>query len=171
MCHTAEDTLDVLRSVFEDRIISRSIIYAIKFMYLKINLKLKIQDTIHRFSSATFSVYEYMWYSKKDSKAIINIHTYIHNWSLQPQSGLFTQFLTPITLSVLIFVHTWRDLQFKDDSDRFFKKLFMAILFSIRVFARNLLRGYRRRNTFCTGSAKYLFLETIEYFLKFLFFI
>ena len=34
-------------------------------------------------------------------------------------------------------------------NDRFFlEKLFMAILFTLRVFARNLLRGNRRRNTF-----------------------
>ena len=32
-------------------------------------------------------------------------------------------------------------------NDRFFEKLFMAILFTLRVFARNLLRGNRRRNT------------------------
>ena len=33
-------------------------------------------------------------------------------------------------------------------NDRFFVKLFMAILFTLRVLARNLLRGNRRRNTF-----------------------
>ena len=33
-------------------------------------------------------------------------------------------------------------------NDRFFEKLFMAILFTLRVFARNLLSGNRRRNTF-----------------------
>ena len=33
-------------------------------------------------------------------------------------------------------------------NDRFFEKLFMVILFTLRVFARNLLRGNRRRNTF-----------------------
>ena len=49
-------------------------------------------------------------------------------------------------------IHKWRDLQFKVDSERqiFFEQLFMAILFlfTLRVFARNLLRGNRRRNTF-----------------------
>ena len=34
------------------------------------------------------------------------------------------------------FIHKWRDLQFKVDSER------------NKVFARNLMRGYRRRNTF-----------------------
>ena len=33
-------------------------------------------------------------------------------------------------------------------NDKFFEKLFMAILFTLRVFARNLLRGNRRRNSF-----------------------
>ena len=33
-------------------------------------------------------------------------------------------------------------------NDRFFKKLFMAILLTLRVFARNLLRGNRWRNNF-----------------------
>ena len=47
------------------------------------------------------------------------------------------------------FIHEWRDLQFKVDSEQqIFEKLFMAILFSLRVFARNLLRGNQRRNTF-----------------------
>ena len=41
-------------------------------------------------------------------------------------------------------------LQFKVDSERqIFEKLFMAILFTLRVFARDLLRGNRRRNNFC----------------------
>ena len=47
------------------------------------------------------------------------------------------------------FIHKWRDLQFKVDSERqIYWELFMAILFTLRVFARNLLRGNRRRNTF-----------------------
>ena len=33
-------------------------------------------------------------------------------------------------------------------NDRFFEKLFMAILFTLRDFVRNLLRGNCRRNTF-----------------------
>ena len=46
--------------------------------------------------------------------------------------------------------YIWRDLQFKVDSEPqiFFEKLVMAILFTLRVFAKNLLRGNRRRNTF-----------------------
>ena len=41
------------------------------------------------------------------------------------------------------FIHKWRDLQFKVDSERqvFIEKLFLEIfLFTLRVFARNMLR-------------------------------
>ena len=48
------------------------------------------------------------------------------------------------------FIHQWRDLQFKVDSERqifweIFHGNFICIL---RVFVRNLLRGNRRRNNF-----------------------
>ena len=42
------------------------------------------------------------------------------------------------------------DLRLKSTpNDRFFEKHSMAILFTLRVFAGNLLRGNHRRNTFC----------------------
>ena len=49
------------------------------------------------------------------------------------------------------FIHKWRDLQFTVDSERqiFWETLHGNFLFTLRVFARNLLRGNRRRNTFC----------------------
>ena len=48
------------------------------------------------------------------------------------------------------FIHKWHvTCSLKSTpNDRFFAKLFMAILFTLRVFARNLLRGKRWRNTF-----------------------
>ena len=47
------------------------------------------------------------------------------------------------------FIHERRNLQFKVDSERqIFVKLFIAILFTLRVIARNLLRGSRRSNIF-----------------------
>ena len=47
------------------------------------------------------------------------------------------------------FIHEWRDLQYKVDFERqIFEKLYMAILFTLRAFARNLLRGSRGRNIF-----------------------
>ena len=50
------------------------------------------------------------------------------------------------------YINKWRDLQFKVDSERqiFLRNFFMTILFILRVFARNLLTGNRRRNTFPT---------------------
>ena len=45
------------------------------------------------------------------------------------------------------FIYKWRDLQ-STPNDRFFEKLFVAILFTLAVFARNLLRGNLRWNTF-----------------------
>ena len=78
----------------------------------------------------------------------------IHNWLLQPCSqdyGLASH----ITYVVwVILIYKWRDLQFKVDSgQQIFKKLLMAILFTLRLFARNLLRGNR----------------TMKYFLYFFF--
>ena len=41
----------------------------------------------------------------------------------------------------LNFIHKWRDLQFKVDSERqIFEKPYMAILFTLRDFGRHLLR-------------------------------
>ena len=58
-------------------------------------------------------------------------------------------FYIPLMLGVLILIHKRRHLQLKSTpNDRFFKKLVTAVLFTLRVFARNPLRGNRRRNTF-----------------------
>ena len=48
------------------------------------------------------------------------------------------------------FIHMWRDLQFKVNSEQqiFLRKFSWQFLFTLRVFARNLLRGNCRRNTF-----------------------
>ena len=47
------------------------------------------------------------------------------------------------------FIHKWRDLQFKVDSERqiYLRNFSWQFLLTLRVFARNLLRGNRRRNT------------------------
>ena len=78
----------------------------------------------------------------------INNNNYIHNWSLiHPSVRIMTSLLT--LLVCVNFIHEWRHLQFKIDSERqIFEKLVMAILFTLRVFARNLLRRSRRRNIF-----------------------
>ena len=47
------------------------------------------------------------------------------------------------------FIHEWRYLQFKVGSERqIFQKFSMAILFTLRVFARNLMSGSPRRYIF-----------------------
>ena len=47
------------------------------------------------------------------------------------------------------FIHKWRTYSLKSTPNgRLFEKIFMAILFTLRDFARYLLRGNRRRNTF-----------------------
>ena len=60
--------------------------------------------------------------------------------------------LVPDTTYVVCvnFIRNWRDRQFKVVSEQqiFIEKLFMAILFTLRAFSRNLLRGNRRINTF-----------------------
>ena len=51
------------------------------------------------------------------------------------------------------FIHKWRDLQFIVDSERqiVWETFHSNFYFILRVFARNLLRGNRRRNTFRTS--------------------
>ena len=74
---------------------------------------------------------------------------YICNWPLQPFSQDYG--LTSHTTHVVIlnFIREWRDLQFNVDSKRqIFEKLFFLFLFTLRIFARNLLRGNPRINIF-----------------------
>ena len=48
----------------------------------------------------------------------------------------------------LYFIHKWRDLQFKDDFERHFLRNFMSILFTLRDFASNVLRGNLAKEIF-----------------------
>ena len=77
------------------------------------------------------------------------MHTYIHNWPLQPFSqdyGLASHTIHVVSVN---FILEWQDLQFNVDFERaIFEKLFKANLFTLGVFARNLLREIRRRNIF-----------------------
>ena len=80
------------------------------------------------------------------AKALFYIHTYIighYNTSVR-----IIDLISHTTYVVCVnFIYKWRDLK-STPNDRFFEKLFMAFLFTLRVFARNLLRGNRRRNIF-----------------------
>ena len=75
------------------------------------------------------------------------IHTYIighYNFSIKI-IGLVSHTTYVLCFS---FIHKWRHLN-STLNDRFFVKLFMLILFTLTVFARNLLKWNRQRNTFC----------------------
>ena len=74
----------------------------------------------------------------------MSIYIYIYIWS-----GLLTKFLTSLRSCVLNLYKSGVTYSLKSTpNDRFFEKLFMAILFTLSVFPRNLLRGNHRRNTF-----------------------
>ena len=70
------------------------------------------------------------------------IHTYIIG-HYNPAARIIDLISHTTYVLCFNFIHKWR-LRTTD----FFEKLFMAILFILRIFARNLLRGNRRRNTF-----------------------
>ena len=75
--------------------------------------------------------------------------TNIRGWSLQPFSqDCWPSFSYHLCCVCVNFTHKWRKLQ-STENDRFFEKLLWQFLFTFRIFARNLLRGNRRGNTFC----------------------
>ena len=68
----------------------------------------------------------------------------IQSWPLQPFSQEIVSHSTVGRLSM--FIRKSQDLQFEVDCERqMFEKLFIAILFTLRDFARNSLRGSHRR--------------------------
>ena len=77
------------------------------------------------------------------------MHTYIRNWSLQPFSQDYDLAFHTIYVVCVNFIHEWRNPQFKvDRTTDFLTNFFMTGLFTLRVFAKNLVRGSRRRNIF-----------------------
>ena len=78
------------------------------------------------------------------------IHTYTYIIGHYIPSVRIIDLVSHITCVVCVnFIHKCRDLQFEVDSERqIFWELFMAILFTLRIFARNPLRVNRRRNAF-----------------------
>ena len=95
-----------------------------------------------------------MIHSLLDQTRTQSFSHYIHTYIIvhyNPSVRIIDQVSHTTYVVCVNFRHKWRDLQFKVDSELqifFFEKLFMAILFTLRVFARNLLGGNRRRNTF-----------------------
>ena len=99
------------------------------------------------------------------------IHIYTHNWPLQPFSQDYR--LSSYTAHVVWvnFICVWRYLQFNIDSVRqiFFRNFFMAGLFTLRVFVRNLLRGNHRITFWCLTwdmNAGFTSNKTIHYLLQ-----
>ena len=77
-------------------------------------------------------------------------HTILHNWSLQNFSQDYNQHLTPLMLCTLILNMSGGTYSLKSISnDRFLKSFSWHFLFTLRVFARNMPRRNRQRNTFC----------------------
>ena len=61
-----------------------------------------------------------------------------------PSVRIMIDLLTPLLSYVLYFISKWRDLKFKVNTERqIFEEIFIANLFTLRVFATNLLRGNR----------------------------
>ena len=76
--------------------------------------------------------------------------TYIHNWSLQSfRQDYWPSFSHHLCCVLILYISDGTYSLKSIPNDKFFEKLFMAILFTLKVFATNLLRVNRRRNTFC----------------------
>ena len=80
------------------------------------------------------------------------LHTYIHTELVITtlQSRIIDLVFHTTYVACDNFIHKWWDLQFKVDSERqiFWETLHGSFFTLSRVFARNLLRANRRRNTF-----------------------
>ena len=77
-----------------------------------------------------------------------NIHTYIighYNPSVRITGQLQ---IPPSFCSIILYMSGVTYSLTLTPNDRFLRKFFMAGLFTLRVFARNLLRGNRQRNIF-----------------------
>ena len=62
------------------------------------------------------------------------LHTYIHNWPLQPFSWDYGIASHTTHVVCINFIRKWRDLQFNIDSEReIFENFFLAGLFTLRV--------------------------------------
>ena len=79
-----------------------------------------------------------------------NLHTYIHNWPLQPFSQDY-QLVSHTTDVVCVnFIHMWRDLQFKVDSKRqILRKLFHGRLIYTQSLCQKSAERKSPRKYFC----------------------
>ena len=87
------------------------------------------------------------------------ICTYIISY-YNPSVRITAQLLTSLMLCRLIlYVSGGTYSLTSTPNDRFLRNFFMAGLFTLRVFARTLLRGSRQRNIFHTSWQVYLLLK------------
>ena len=120
--HTAEATLDVLCHVFEDRIISRR------------------ADVVCPPRSCHLTPLDYYLSGAVTDKCYADKPEIIKDHIREATGDIQLHTIDNV-------LKNWADRVGYCTTD-FFAKLFMAILFILKVFARNLLRGNRRRNTF-----------------------
>ena len=81
-------------------------------------------------------------------KLLPYIHAYIIN-HYNPSVCITAQLLTPLMLCALILYVSGQTYSLTSTpNDRFLRNFFMAGLFHLRVFARNLLKASCRRNIF-----------------------
>ena len=74
---------------------------------------------------------------------LTTLHTYILG-HYNPSVRIIDLFSHTIYVVCVNFIHKCGTYNLKSiPNDRFFEELFIAILFTLRVFARNLLRGNR----------------------------
>ena len=116
-----------------------------------LTLKKKKKNKKNSMTLSTFNLIFFLqmaWYNKQSISYVLYIHTHYGHYN--PSVRITTQFHTPLMLRVLILYMSGRELQFKVDSQRqVFEKFFMAILFTLRVFVRNLLRELPRKYFSC----------------------
>ena len=135
--------------------------------------RLKTTWTRYKFQELTWDTNPGITSNKPTYHYILDYGDFIyrHNWSLQLFSEEYDLASDTNYVACFNFINNWRDLQFKVDFEwQIIEKLFMAILFALGVFARNLLRGscprnniynrhvhqYSRKNAFVTYVYKIL---------------
>ena len=72
----------------------------------------------------------------------------MHNWSIQPFCQDYDLASYTMLFALILYMSGETYSLTPTSNDKFFKKFFMAALFTLKVFVRNLRRGSRRRNFF-----------------------
>ena len=83
-----------------------------------------------------------------------DLHTYIHNWPLQPFSQNYGLVSHTTHVVCVNFKHKWRDLQFKIDSER---QIFEKLLHGSFIYSQSFCKKSAERKS----PKKYFFLYFI----------